>query len=474
MRKPATTKSKVGINTTAILAILIFSAFLGLFNETILNVALNSLMEEMSVTAGTVQWIITSYMIIVAVMVPVTAFLIQTFELKKLYLGAMAILLIGTIGAACSGSFIMLLASRMIQASGAGMMVSIMMTTVLLITPPEKHGMAMGICTCSIQLGPALGPTISGFILQFFNWRMLFVLLIPFILLVMILGYLYLANVTTLTKPKIDVASIVLSTFGVGGIIYGLNGFSSGGNIKITLIIFAVGIISIILFAIRQLSLKEPMLEIRTFKYPLFSIGCALVMIAMMTVFTMNVMLPMFLQGALQTTAFISAMALLPATLTNGGISLLSGRIYDKIGPKVIIPLGFIIIFFALFVLSRSTVDTSLIKIVLVYIVVCIGIGSTLSPSQTSALNQLPKEAYAHGVAIINTLQQIAAAIGSSLFIGIMSAAQLEELNHSAAPDIAIATGFRSGVSVMLIFILVGLCLSFALRVGNKRLPNQH
>lgn len=291
MVKTETTKIKAGINTTAILAILIFSAFLGLFNETILNVALNSLMEEMSVTAGTVQWIITSYMIVVAVMVPVTAFLIQTFELKKLYLGAMTILLIGTLGAACSGSF---------------------------------------------------------------------------------------------------------------------------------------------------------------------------------------VMLPMFLQGTLQTTAFISAMALLPATLTNGGISLLSGRIYDKIGPKVIIPLGFVIIFFALFVLSRSTVDTSLIKIVLVYIAVCIGIGSTLSPSQTSALNQLPKEAYAHGVAIINTLQQIAAAIGSSLFIGIMSAAQLKELNHSAAPDIAIATGFRSGVSVMLIFILVGLCLSFALRLGNKKLPVSH
>lgn len=143
----------------------------------------------------------------------------------------------------------------------------------------------------------------------------------------MILGYIYLVDVTTLTKPKIDFASILLSTFGVGGVIYGLNGISSGSNRIITLTVFAVGILSLLLFCKRQLSLAEPMLEIRTFKYPIFSIGAALVMISMMTIFTMNVLLPMFLQSVLKTTAFISAIAILPATLMNGGMSLLSGKI---------------------------------------------------------------------------------------------------------------------------------------------------
>ncbi|BAH07229.1 DHA2 family efflux MFS transporter permease subunit [Clostridium kluyveri] len=461
------TKSKTRINTRAILAVLAFSAFIALFNETILNVALNILMEEMNITAGTIQWLVTAYMIVVSIMVPVTAFLTQSFETKKLYLGAMTILLIGTICAACSKTFTILLISRILQASATGMMIPIMMNTILLVTPPEKRGSAMGICVCVIQLGPALGPTISGLILQFFSWHALFITLIPLIILSMILGYIYLVNVSTLTKPKIDVISIILSTIGFGGIIYGLSSFSGGGNMKMIGIIFIIGIISLFLFCKRQLLLKEPMLEIRTLKYPLFSIGVALVMISMITIFTMNVMLPMFLQGALKTTTFMSAMVLLPATLTNGFVTLISGKIYDKLGAKVLIPVGFIIILVSLFILSRSTIDTSLAKITAIYIVVCIGVGSTMSPSQTKALNQLPKKAYPHGVAILNTLQQISAAIGSSVFISIMSASQLKSLNNSASQEVALATGFGAASLVLVILVLVGLCLSFTLKFEN-------
>ena len=153
-------------------------------------------------------------------------------------------------------------------------------------------------------------------------------------------------------------------------------------------------------------------------------------MISMMTMFTMNVMLPMFLQGALKTTTFVAAMALLPAALANGFVTPIGGKIYDKVGVKVLIPVGFTIILVALFILSRSNSDTSLIKIIISYIVVCIGVGITMSPCQTSSLNQLPKEYYPHGVAILNTLQQISAAIGSSLFIGIMSAVQAKTLKY--------------------------------------------
>lgn len=464
---------KQDINTTAIVIVLVLSAFLSLFNETVLNVALNSLMDEMGVTAGTIQWIITAYMIIVAVMVPITAFFIQTFEVKKLYLGAMGILLLGTLGAAFSTSFVMLLISRMVQAVGTGMMVSIMMTIVLIVIPKEKRGSAMGICSCAIQLGPALGPTFAGVILQFFDWHMLFYILVPIILILIILGYIYLVNVTTLTKPKIDIISILLSTIGVGGVIYGLNAFSEGTNLAAAAIASAVGLLVLVLFSLRQLKLEQPMLEISTFQYPLFSIGAGLVMISMMIIFTMNVMLPMYLQGSLRTTAFVAAIILLPATLTNGAMSLLSGKIYDRVGAKLLIPAGYTVLLIALFLMSRSNADTSLPYILVVYIAVCIGIGSTLSPSQTNALNQLPKESYPHGVAILNTLQQIAAAVGSALFIGIMSASELKALNNGAAGNVANAAGFRSALMVMLIFILVGLCLSFLLRSGKNSPKNK-
>jgi len=470
MNTEETKKSSPQLNATAILAVLVFSAFIALFNETILNVALNTLMDEMKVTGATIQWLVTVYMIVVSVMVPVTAFLIQTFEIKKLFLGAMSILLLGTIGAACSGTFVMLLISRMIQAMGTGMMIPIMMNTVLLVTPPKKRGSAMGICVCAIQLGPALGPTFSGLILQFLSWHALFIILIPVIVLAMVLGNRYLVNVAELTRPKIDIASIILSTLGVGGIIYGLSSFGGDGNMKIAMVIFVIGILSLIIFIRRQLILEEPMLEMRTFKYPVFSIGVVLVMLSMMTIFTMNVMLPMYLQGALLKATFISAIVLLPATLSNGVVTLISGRIYDKIGAKKLVPTGFFILVVSLFIMSRSTVDTSVLKIMLVYILVCIGVGCTMSTAQTHALGQLPKEAYPHGIAILNTLQQISAAIGSSLFISIMSASQLKALNSAASEPVAIATGFQSATFVMVLFVLAGLFLSITLIMEKKKL----
>lgn len=462
-------ETKVKINAKVILAVLVFSAFIGVFNETILNVALNTLMDEMNVTAATIQWIITAYMIVVSVMVPVTAFLIQSFETKKLYLGAMSFLLIGTICAAFSGSFAMLLISRMMQAVGAGMMIPIMMNTILIVTPPEKHGSVMGIGSCAIQLSPALGPTISGYILQYFSWHSLFIILIPCIVICMICGYIYIVNVSKLTKPKLDIFSIVLSTLGVGGIIYGLSTFSDAANIMATTIVFIIGIISLAVFCVRQLSLKEPMLEIRTFKHSLFSIGVILVMISMMTVFTMNVMLPIFLQGALKSTTFLAALVLLPATLSNGFITLASGRLYDKIGSKVLIPSGFALITAGLFILSGADTDTGILQIIITYVIVCVGIGCSLSNSQTDALNKLPVESYPHGIAILNTLQQVAAAIGSAVFIGIMSASQEKSLTILGNVESSVAAGFRSAVLALDVFALIGLCLSIFISVKNKK-----
>jgi DHA2 family lincomycin resistance protein-like MFS transporter len=465
----ATQKTKTKINAKAIIGILVFSAFLATFNETILNVALSPLMKEMNITAGTIQWLITGYMIITAVMVPVTAFLIQSFKTKELYLAAMGLLLLGTICAACSGSFSMLLISRMLQASGTGMMIPIMMNVVLIVAPEESRGSAMGLCVCAISLGPALGPTVSGIILQYFSWHALFIVLIPLIILAMILGYIYLVNVSSLSKPKIDIISIILSTIGIGGVIYGISSFSGDGNMIITSIVLIIGILSLIIFGKRQFTLEEPMLEIRTFKYPIFSIGVVLVMIAMMTSFTMNVMLPMFLQGALKTTAFVAAFTLLPASLANGAVTPIGGKIYDKAGSKVLVPVGFTIILVALFILSRSSNNTSVMQVMITYIVICIGIGITMSPCQTTALSELPPEAYPHGVAIVNTFMQIAAAIGSSLFVGIMSASELKALSNSVSEQTAIATGFSTATLVAVGFVLAALCLSFTLRLKKDK-----
>ena len=449
------------INATAIISILVFSAFIATFNETILNVALSGIMKEMNATAGTVQWLITAYMIVTSVMVPVTAFLILTFKTKQLFLSALGLLLVGTICAACSGSFSMLLISRMIQASGTGMMIPIMMNTVLQIVPREKLGSIMAICVCAITLGPAFGPTVAGIMLQYFSWHALFIMLIPIIVIAMLLGKLFLVNVSEITKPKIDYLSIILSTIGLGTIIYGISSIS-GNEIKVTLLSFVIGIICMIIFVKRQNKLEEPMLDLSSFKYPKFVIGALLVMIAMMITFTMNVMLPMFMEGALGTTSFIAALALLPAVVCNGVAASIGGKIYDKCGIKVLVPVGVGLITIFTFILARSNCQTSLIMIIIAYMCASVGVGLTMSPSQTHSLNQLPKEYYPHGVAIINTLQQVAAAIGSSLFMGIMSAVQLKTLAlGNVTNEVAVSTGFSSATMVAVGIGIIGLILAF-------------
>ncbi len=457
-------KTESKINSTAIISVLVFSAFIATFNETILNVALSSIMKEMNVIAGTVQWLVTGYMIITSVMVPVTAFLIQTFKTKNLFLSALGLLLFGTISAAFSQSFFMLLISRMIQACGTGMMIPIMMNTVLLVAPKEKIGSAMAACVCAVSLGPAFGPTVSGVILRYFSWHALFITLIPVIIMAMLIGKMVLIDVVELTKPKIDYLSILLSTVGLGSVIFGINSVSKG-NIMITLSSFIIGIVCILIFIKRQAALKEPMLNLSPFKYPKFLIGMLLVMISMMIIFTMNVMLPMYLEGALKTTSFTAALALLPAILCNGVATSIGGKIYDKFGVKWLVPFGLGIITVFSFLLAQFNNETALTKVVITYICICIGVGFTMSPVQTHSLNQLPKEYYPHGVAIVNTLQQVSAAIGASLFIGIMSAVQLKALEAgNVTNEAAIASGFSSATFLAVGIAIIGLFLSFSFK----------
>ncbi|MFZ3054540.1 MAG: MDR family MFS transporter [Minisyncoccales bacterium] len=464
-------------NILPIMVVLLLGGFISLINETILNVALSKLMVEMSVTAGTIQWLATGYMLVIAISVPVTAFLIKTFTTKQLYISAMMLFLIGTISAAFSSSFTMLLISRMIQAAGTGMMIPLMTNTVFVINPPEKRGSAMGLCFLVILVAPAVGPIISGVLLQYYNWHVLFFMLIPVAVIAIIAGYLFLKNVLEITKPKIDYLSIVLSSIGFCGILYGISKISElGPNILGMIISFVIGIISLALFIKRQLSLKEPMLELRVFKSPAFSIGVILVMCAMMIIFSMNMIIPLFLQDALKASSSTAALTLLPAGIVSALVTLIAGRLYDKIGAKILVPLGFGIIGLALMFLSGSSSTTTISTIAIIYCFVCLGTALTMAPTQTNALNSLSKENYAHGIAIMNTLQQLAAAIGSSLFISIMSAYQINYLKQMSNPSgvneqiSAVVAGFNHTLVVALIFIIISFVLSLFLK-GKVR-PN--
>lgn len=464
-------QNKVKYNVKAIMFTLLLGSFISLVNETILNVAFPKLMVQMNVTATTVQWLTTGYVLVVGILVPVTAFLINTFTTKKLYLAAMTLFLIGTVSAIFSKSFTALLISRLIQASGTGMLIPIMTNAALAITPREKHGSVMGLCVAVISLGPALGPVISGILLQFSNWHSLFIMILPFLLVCMICGYIFLKNTSVITKPTIDYLSIVLSCIGFAGIIYSVSEASTS-KISNTVLIFAIGIIALVLFVKRQLKLKQPMLEIRAFKNHIFTTSIILIVLIQMLQFSVNIMLPMLVQDGLKTSSLESAFTLFPAIILSAILTPFIGKIYDIIGGSILIPSGFFVMALFGFVISRVTASTSVLTITLLYCIIMVGQAMAMSTSQTTALSQLPNKNRPDGVAIVNTSMQIAGALGSSLYVGIMTAYENKYLNANSLlvnnKVNAIYSGFGHSLTTASILISVGFVLSLTLKINSK------
>ncbi|MGA9189982.1 MAG: MDR family MFS transporter [Methanosarcina sp.] len=454
---------------------LLIGGFIALLNETILNVAYPELMTNLHVSMNAIQWLGTAYMLMIGILVPVAAFLLRTFSTKTLYLTAMLLFTIGTIFCGFSSSFPMLLISRIVQGAGAGMMMPIMMNTVMEIYPPEKRGTAVGIVMMVVLIAPSIGPTISGIVLQALNWRWMFFLLLPVAFVAIIIGAINLKNLSTLTKPKIDILSIVLSTIGFGGFVFGVSSIENMGfSNAIVQISLLCGIGGLILFSKRQFALKQPMLELRTLKYPMFTLGVAMIFITFMIPFAVNIILPTYIQGALGLTPFVAGLALLPGGILNALISPLSGRLYDKLGAKLLATVGFAALIIDMFFLSHISGSTTLIILIALQVCMTLGVGLIFAPIQANSLNQLPKEYNAHGVTILNSSLQIAAAFGSSLFIGLMGATQGKYLSKYENPGIlqqnaALISGVDIAFTAALILVVIGFILSFFIKTASKR-----
>ena len=450
--------SKKQKNPWIIIGVLVFSALVATFNETILNVALRIISESMNVTMANVQWLITGYMLITSVMVPVTAFLYQSVPTKKLFLGAMGIILVGTLGCLFAPAFPVLLACRMFQAIGTGMMIPIAMNTVLIVVPKKQIGTAMALCACGITLGPAFGPTVSGILVQFFYWKSVFILLLVLLAIAIIAGALCIDNVAPISKPHLDLLSVVLSTAGLAAFLYGISIVMS--QISTGLICIAAGIIILVVFVLRQGKLKEPLLNFKPFTNVKFTLGVAMVFISMLINFSLNVVMPSFLQGTFGVASMTSALLLLPGVLLNALSTNISGKILDKHGVKVMLPLGFLVFSVALFIMSRFNESSSLVLLVLVHIIIYQGLAFSMSPAQTSALATLTPDLNSHGVAIVNTFMQIAASVGSSLFGGIQSVRQAAALADGATETTAIAYGFSGTIQAAFVMGVIGIVLA--------------
>ncbi|MFD0712032.1 MDR family MFS transporter [Paenibacillus sp. GCM10027626] len=463
-----------GIKRGPIVAALIIGAFVAILNETLLNIAFPELMKQFKIEPSVIQWLTTVYMLVIGILVPVTALLQQWFTTRQMFLSAMILFLAGTVICGIAPSFEFLLIGRIVQAFGTGLMLPVMMNTILVIYPPEKRGGAMGMIGLVIMFGPAIGPTLSGLIIEQLSWRWLFYLVIPLALFSIAFAAKYLKNVTELTKPRVDILSIILSSIGFGGVVYGFSK-AGEGSWSDPLVIWTItaGGIALILFVIRQLIVREPILDLRAFKYPMFSLVTLLLLVLMMTLFSTMIMLPLYLQKTLMMTAFAAGLTLMPGGIVNGLMAPVSGVLFDKFGPRVLVIPGIMLVLVALGLFIGISVDTGVGYIVTLHIILLIGISMVMMPAQTTGLNQLPRNLYPHGTAILNTLQQVSGAIGTALFISIMSAGTKRYFTTAANPTEA--EGLVAGMhdAFLIAFIIGFIALALGLFVKKTKAPEE-
>ncbi|WP_276353326.1 DHA2 family efflux MFS transporter permease subunit [Cohnella caldifontis] len=460
---------------------LIIGAFVAILNETLLGNAMPDLVQELGVTYSTIQWLTTAYMLVIGVLVPVTAILQEWFTTRQMFLSAMILFFAGTLIAAVAPGFELLLVGRVVQALGTGLMLPVMMNTFLVIFPPEKRGGAMGLIGLVIMFAPAIGPTISGLILDSLPWRWLFILVLPLAAVSIVCAAAFLKNVTTVTKPRVDILSIVLSTIGFGGVVFGFSKAGENGwSDEQVYWPIIVGCVALALFIWRQLRLKSPVMDLRAFKFPMFTLVTVLLFVLMMTLFSSMTLIPLYLQGALFLTAFKSGLMLLPGGMVNGVMGVVSGKLFDKFGPRVLVIPGLAIVMLALYLFTGFDANTSTGYIIAIHIVMLIGLSLVMMPAQTTGLNQLPPHLYPHGTAILNTLQQVSGAIGTALFISIMTNGTKDYMSGSKDPTNPgeIANGVVAGVHdafwIGLIIAAVAFVIGLFIRRTKAPAPEGH
>lgn len=404
-----------------IIAVLLVGAFIAMLNETLLNVALPTIMNDFEISASTVQWLSTGYMLVNGILIPVTAFLIQKFSVRHLFITAMALFTLGTIVAGFAPVYEILLASRMVQAAGSAIMMPLLMNVLLTSFPVEKRGAAMGFFGLVMIFAPAIGPTLSGWILQHYDWEMLFHIVSPIAIVLFIASFFLLKDKKKSIRLKLDYLSVVLSSVGFGGVLYG---FSSAGNkgwstpeVYVTIV---VGAVSLIFFTIRQFNLKQPMLEFRVFRYPMFALSSVISVVLAMALFSGMLLLPIYIQSIRGISTLESGLLMLPGALLMGVMSPITGKLFDKFGGRILALIGLGITVVTTYAFSNLTMETTYTTLIILYTIRMFGMSMVMMPVMTNGLNALPQRLNPHATAMNNTLQQVAGAIGSALLVSIM------------------------------------------------------
>lgn len=434
-----------------ILAVLVFTAFVMMLNETTLAVALPAIMSDYSIDANTAQWLLTGFMLTMAVVLPATGWMLERFTTRSVFIFATAIFLVGTVIAAVAPTFAIMLGARVAQAIGTAVIMPLLMTVAMTVVPIPRRGAVMGLIAVVMAVGPALGPSVAGVILSFASWHMIFWVMVPLVGIAAVFGALKIGSINEPRSTPFDVLSLILSAFAFGGLVYALSSIGiilkGGETARNALIILAVGVIALVVFVWRQLSLAKvdrALLDLRPLAIRNFTISLIVLLALFGALLGVMNTLPLYMQGSLLVSALVTGLVLMPGGLLEGVLSPYVGRLYDQHGPRPLVISGMVVATGSLFWLATVDGNTGVGMLVAVHVIFSISLALLFTPLITTALGSVPKNLYGHGSAIMNTLQQLAGAAGTAVMIAVYSTVSQTGMSRGVNEQVALADGANS------------------------------
>jgi DHA2 family lincomycin resistance protein-like MFS transporter len=465
----STAPASIDRRSSRVIWLLLGATFVVILNETIMGVAIPHLVVDLDITVELAQWLTTVFMLTMAVVIPITGWLLQRLETRPAFILAMSLFSAGTLIAAVAPGFSVLLIARVTQACGTAIMMPLLMTTIMELVPPHERGRLMGRVSTVISVAPAIGPTISGLVLNYLSWRWMFFIVLPIALAMLVIGIISVENVSPPSPAPLDALSIPLAALGFGGLVFGLAQIGSaadaagGAATAVMSTALAVGVIALVLFVVRQRLLarrERALLDLRPFAVRNFTASVVVMVIMMIALFGTIIVLPIYMQNVLGFNSLLAGLILLPGGLVMGLFAPAVGRVYDRRGPTVLLVPGAVIVsadlwFLALF----ATEHTSVWLVLAAHIVLSFGLSLVFTPLFTAALGSVTKHFYSHASAIVGTVQQVAGAVGTAVFVAVLAAVTLAATSSGADRLPAQASGVRAA-------FLIGAIVSLGAVVG--------
>lgn len=451
--------------TPAVIRLLVVATFVVILNETILLNAIPRLMADLHVTEQAAQWVSTAFMLTMAAVIPVTGWFLQRVSTRRAYATAMGVFLAGTVLAAAAPAFEVLLVGRITQAAGTAVMMPLLMTTLMTVVPDRDRGRVMGNVTMAISVAPALGPTVSGVILQLGSWRLLFLAVLPIAAAVTWFGLRRLENVGQPRYSTIDWLSAMMAAAGFGGLVYGLTRFAEGGAGASAVFVLA-GLAAIGVFVTRQLHLQRrgsPLMDLRTLRHPTYTKALILMSVAFLAMLGSMILLPLFLQNLRGLSPLQTGLLVMPGGLGMGLLGPTVGRVFDRFGARVLMIPGSLGLVTALAGFTQLSMTMPYWQVLGLHTLLMVSLAAIFTPAFTLGLGALPPHLYSHGSSMLGTLQQVSAAFGTALAVTVMTTRANHLTTEGLTTHLAQLGGMRLAFLVSMVVALVVVVIALRL-----------